>query len=49
MISDERRFYLEYIAYQNEIVRETTSQIINEIETLEIARDECLERYEECQ
>jgi hypothetical protein len=49
MISDERRFYLEYIAYQNEIVRETISQIINEIETLEIARDECLERYEECQ
>jgi len=48
-ISDERRFYLEYIAYQNEIVRETTSQIVNEIETLEIARSECIERYEECQ
>mgnify|MGYP001024480545 CR=1 FL=1 len=48
-ISDERRFYLEYITYHNEIVRETTSQIIDEIETLEIARSECLERYEECQ
>jgi len=49
IISDERQFYLEYITYHNNNVRETTTQLACEIERLEFARDECIEQYEECQ
>lgn len=49
IISDERRFYLEYITYHNDNVRETISQLACEIERLEFARDECIDQYDEYQ
>lgn len=46
---DERAFYYDFLIRHNEHVRDQIYDLSNQINILKVKRDECVERYHECQ
>jgi len=46
---DERAFFYDFLISHNERVRDQMYDLSNQINILKVKRDECVERYHECQ